>query len=557
MGLWKDKIHYQKRGTIMPIRQGLELSDADAIEYDRLVELASYYDRLQYTMKIKLNSLYGALTNFYFRFFDLRLGQSTTGTGRAILDHMCSQTALILDGKYDMFSESIAYGDSVAAKSSIFTSKGRVNIEDLYGTTDVYFTTMGSNDKEYCYPNQLKVLTFDPKTEQLCFRDVRYVMRHKVQKQMYQITTCYGDTVVVTEDHSLMVLDSNSVLTEATPADCIANESIGMRCDFDGTSIFNTTITKITPVEYDGYVYDIEVDDTHTFFANDVLVHNTDSVYFKTNAEYGSDGMSTEEINLRAIAIADKIGELADASFPEFCKKAFCIQPEYENIIKCDREVVAKRGIFVSKKRYVLKLVDLDGYRCDKLKAMGLEMKKTTTPKIIQKFLEDVINLILNGETEWDDIDNFIVDYRDQVKTALPVIDIGLPKGVKKVEFYTAQHIAGVNDKGEKPRLPGHVAASIHYNECLKHFNDTDSQPIKTGSKIKVFYLTEKYGKFKSIAIPTEAKHLPTWFSDYCEVDREIHEQKLIDNNLEKIFTAIGRDVPDAQSQFNDSLIEW
>ena len=383
--------HYKK---LMGVAKDAAVSCTDKVKQRELEEQAAYYDRLQYVYKIKLNSLYGALTNYHFRLFDLRLGQSTTGSGRAILHHMCAQTALILDGEYNMFSDSIVYGD-------------------------------------------------------------------------------------------------------------------------------------------------------------------TDSVYFKTNAEVGTEGWDKERIYQRAIKIADRIGQLADESFDDFCKKAFCIQPEFQGIIKCDREVVAKRGIFVSKKRYVLKLIDLDGYRVNKLKAMGLEMKKTTTPKLIQKFLEDVVNMILDGEAEWPDIDDFIIEYRNNVRERFDPLMIGLPKGVKKVEYYTSIHDAGVTPTGEKPRLPGHVAASIHYNECLKKYNDNNNQPIITGNKIKVFYLTQKCGKFKSIAFPTDTTKLPSWFTDNYSIDRELHEEKLIDDNLAKIFTAIGRSVPTAQSKFNDSLMEW
>lgn len=362
-------------------------------EQRKLKDEADYYDRLQYVYKIKLNSLYGALTNFHFRFFDLRLGQSTTGTGRAILDHMCSQTALLLDGKYDMFSESIAYGD-------------------------------------------------------------------------------------------------------------------------------------------------------------------TDSVYFRTNAEIGAEGLSPDEMRVRATKLADYIGQKADESFDDFCRKAFLIQPDFENIIKCDRECVAKRGIFVSKKRYVLKLVDLDGYVCNKLKAMGLEMKKTTTPKNIQLFLENVVDKILEGESTWEDIDDYIIGYRERIVSTDPLLSIGLPKGVKKVEFYTGEYEAEKRG-GEKCRLPGHVAASIHYNECLKTYNDLEHEPIKSGSKIKVFYLTQKYGKFKSIAVPTEMEKLPSWFEENFTVLRTRHEHNLIDKNLEKIFNALSREVPTAQSKFNNSLMEF
>lgn len=64
------------------------------------VDKANYYDRLQYVYKIKLNSLYGALTNLHFRFYDLRMGESTTGTGRVVLKHQCRKTAEVVEGNY-------------------------------------------------------------------------------------------------------------------------------------------------------------------------------------------------------------------------------------------------------------------------------------------------------------------------------------------------------------------------------------------------------------------------------------------------------------------------
>lgn len=386
--------HYKKLMTIAK-NQAKELrqletrtpeQEREMVECD---EKASFYDRLQYVYKIKLNATYGATTNAHFRFFDLRLGQSTTGSGRAILQHMGSQVALLLDGKYDIHSDSIIYGD-------------------------------------------------------------------------------------------------------------------------------------------------------------------TDSCYFKTNAETFHD-LNREQQYDMAIKIADQIGKEVDNSFDTFCEQAFCIQPEFSGIVRCEREVVAKRGIFVTKKRYVLKLIDLDGYRVDKLKAMGLEMKKTTTPKIIRSFLEDVVNMILDGEKEWSEIDDFIVDYRKKVRTEYPLVEIGLPKGVKNVEYYTGVYRV----EGEKARLPGHVAASIHFNECLKRFGDKENSPIASGSKIKVFYLTKKYGKFKSIAFPTDLEQTPKWFDDNFECDRLKHESRLIDNNLSIIFDAIDRVVPTAQTQFNDVILEW
>jgi DNA polymerase elongation subunit (family B) len=78
--------------------------------HDKLKE--TYYDKLQYVYKIKLNSFYGALSNLYFRFYDLRMGESTTGTGRMILKHQCAKTNEILTGEYDVTGDAIIYGDT-------------------------------------------------------------------------------------------------------------------------------------------------------------------------------------------------------------------------------------------------------------------------------------------------------------------------------------------------------------------------------------------------------------------------------------------------------------
>jgi DNA polymerase elongation subunit (family B) len=96
----------------MPVRKGIEISEEDAKIYDQHIMMSEYYDKLQYVFKIKLNSLYGALSNCYFRYFNLNNGESTTGTGRAILKHQCAVVNEALTGEYDYMGEAIIYGDT-------------------------------------------------------------------------------------------------------------------------------------------------------------------------------------------------------------------------------------------------------------------------------------------------------------------------------------------------------------------------------------------------------------------------------------------------------------
>lgn len=367
-------------------------------------ETAAYYDRLQYVYKIKLNSLYGALTNMHFRFFDLRMGESTTGTGRAILKHQCRTINQELGGEYNV---DFPLYDTVAMAMKSGYSKTEAEIISLHGP---YFQGKHQAD-----------------------------------------AVVYGDT---------------------------------------------------------------------------------DSTYFKTYAE------SVEEATIIANAIADKV----NASYPDYMRRTFLCTPGYDTIIKAAREIVMDNGIFVEKKRYILHLVDLDGKKCDKMKVMGLDTKKTTLPAEVSAVLNKFIERYLKGET-WDQLAKDIVEYKTTLLNFDDITRIGLPKGVQNVEDYTTAF-----EDNFKARLPGHVAASIFYNQCLKLYNDKVSTPIKSGMKIKVFYMKQRQGKFKSIALPTDLEFVPNWFHDNIVVDKQAHIERLVDNPLGNILKAIGKKTPTKHS---------
>ena len=104
-------------------RGGFMMTPEDAQLYDELTQKVDYYDRLQYCYKIKLNSCYGALLNKHFRFHDSRNGESTTGTGRAILKYMCGKANEIITGVHDPLGEAVIYGDTDSCYFRIFDVK--------------------------------------------------------------------------------------------------------------------------------------------------------------------------------------------------------------------------------------------------------------------------------------------------------------------------------------------------------------------------------------------------------------------------------------------------
>lgn len=281
-----------------------------------------------------------------------------------------------------------------------------------------------------------------------------------------------------------------------------------------------------------------------------ILYGDTDSTYFA--AMHGKELTGEFETDLQAaIDSADTIAQQVNDSYPEFMERAFMCTSDYRNMVKCAREVVAPRGIFVTPKRYVLWLGDLDGKRVDKLKVMGLDTKKTILPKYIQDALNGFIERYLKGET-WESLAEDIVDYKDKLISERPITDLGLPKGVNKLELYKAEY----DLHGDSVRLPGHVRAAIFYNKLREENGDAQSMEITSGMKIKIFYLRRPIGKFKSIAFPVDEERVPEWFTK-MNIDIDVQVTKLVDAPLLNILKAIGKRPPSNQSIFEESILEF
>ena len=90
-----------------------------------------------------------------------------------------------------------------------------------------------------------------------------------------------------------------------------------------------------------------------------------------------------------------------------------------------------------------------------------------------------------------------------------------------------------------------------------RDYEDKDNLPITSGMKIKVFYLTRKYGRFHNIALPTDTTKVPDWFLDHFTVNRDAHIERLVDNPLNNIIKAICKETPSKQTLVVDELLEF
>ena len=151
----------------------------------------------------------------------------------------------------------------------------------------------------------------------------------------------------------------------------------------------------------------------------------------------------------------------------------------YKNTFEMDFEVISDKTIFIAKKKYVMNLVYKDGYDLEKssLKKKGLEIVRTSTPKVVRGKLEELVKLILKTENNEDCL-NFIDEFKKEF-IKLPFIEIAFPRGVKGLKKY----------KNAKKSVPIHVRASLTYNKALKKLKLKKYQEIQEGEKIKFSYI--------------------------------------------------------------------
>ncbi|MHA1409121.1 MAG: DNA polymerase domain-containing protein [Candidatus Odinarchaeia archaeon] len=249
-------------------------------------QLRQYYKVVEQALKVFINASYGVLGSENFPLYTPLVADSTTAIGRYAI------TKVIEESK--KLGLTVLYGDSVAKDTVVYLEdKKEVEINELFKRID--FT---NNGKEYYYPKNLRVLTLN-ENGKTCFRNIKYIMRHKTNKKMYRIQLTDSLFVDITEDHSIIGYDLNKKtdntlekITPLTPKDIRKGvEFIVCLENGEGRDFITMPAKKITEINYNDYVYDFEVEGTHTFFANKILVHNTDSVFLKNPSKEQIDAL--------------------------------------------------------------------------------------------------------------------------------------------------------------------------------------------------------------------------------------------------------------------------
>jgi DNA polymerase elongation subunit (family B) len=355
-----------------------------------------YWDKRQLVKKINLNSLYGAILNPGCRFFDKRIGQSTTLTGRSIAKHMDAHVNECVTGKYDHAGAAIIYGDT-----------------------------------DSCYFSAWPMLKDD--------------------------------------------------------------------------------------VEAGRMEWDKDI----------------------------------------CVSLYDSIAEQVNQSFPGFMEQAFHCPREMGSVIKGGREIVASKGLFITKKRYAVLYYDKEGKRLDvngypgKVKAMGLDLKRSDTPKVVQEFLSEILENVLTGHSRADVIEK--IRAFKYVFMERPAWEKGTPKRVNNLTKYGEAEL-----KEGRANMPGHVRAALNWNTMRRMNSDNYSMQIIDGMKTIVCKLKSNALGWTSIGYPTDEMHLPQWFKD-LPFDDSLMETTIIDSKVSNLLGVLNWDISQATNTENtfQSLFEF
>jgi len=281
----------------------------------------------------------------------------------------------------------------------------------------------------------------------------------------------------------------------------------------------------------DDYVYDIEVDDgTHTFIANDMLVHNSTYITFGPVIESCDTKMKPIDFILKLREL--KLDGYLKEKYQEYAKKF-----NTNNLQNLELEKISRSAIMVAKKKYILDLAWKDSgisyLPQEKIKYVGIELVQGSTSKFARKALKELIKTVLDKQKsmQYADVVKKLKEYKKNFMLQNPD-DIGITKSIGDYEKYVLE------DKKEirlAEKCPINIRSAAVYNHILLNNKlKTKYNLLKTGDKVKYYYAkddtTDIFGFLPS--------NFPYEFGP--AVDYDLQFEKTIVDPFNRILVAMG-----------------
>jgi DNA polymerase elongation subunit (family B) len=264
-----------------------------------------------------------------------------------------------------------------------------------------------------------------------------------------------------------------------------------------------------------------------------VIASDTDSIYLnlgpvvdKFLANRSSD--KAKVVELLDMVCRDKLEPYIDECYSNLATYVSA----YDQKMQMKRENIADRGIWTAKKRYILNVWDSEGVRYEepKLKVMGIESVKSSTPAPCRQMLKDAFKILMTGSE--DEMIKFIDSKRDEFKK-LPPEEVSFPRSVSDVVKYKSH--ASIYTKG----TPIHARGALLYNHYIKEKKlDAKYSLIQNGEKIKFCYLKKPNHIHENVI--SFIQDFPRELNLDKYVDYDLQFEKSFLEPLKAILDAIG-----------------
>lgn len=287
--------------------------------------------------------------------------------------------------------------------------------------------------------------------------------------------------------------------------------------------------------EKDIDVYDIEVDNNHNFFANDILVHNSVFLKMQDFILYHI----KDENDWYKLSDNDKIDYILKLSkeIERYVNRRVYdeVQMEWYNSVIEDfkitfkQEVVAKSVLFIKKKKYAYWCVNEEGVPVDELSVTGLEIVRSDSSEAFRSRLKDIMNMILRDAEDFE-IRKKVIRYRKELKKVYPE-EAAATITVNNIDKY-------IQDGKPIKGTPWHVKGVANYRYLLNLLGlQNDYEDISEGIKGRVVYLKDNKYNFDTITF----LRWPKEFNKVIEIDYDTMIEKFFVKKIESFLEPMNK----------------
>jgi len=267
-----------------------------------------------------------------------------------------------------------------------------------------------------------------------------------------------------------------------------------------------------------------------------VIASDTDSIYLNMGPLVDRVYEGREKTTEGVVSFLDKICKVELEKYIEGCYQELAEYVNaYDQKMQMKRENIAERGIWTAKKRYILNVWDSEGVRYEepKLKMMGIEAVKSSTPAPCRQMIKDGLKLMMSGTEE--DVIDFIEKCRKEFK-ALPPEQIAFPRTASDVRKYSASSTIYA------PKTPIHIRGALLFNHYVKEKKLTNKYSlINNGEKVKFIFL--KKPNIIQENVISFIQDFPKELGLDKYIDYELQFEKSFVDPLKSILDAIGWNV--------------